>query len=278
MRWEQHAPTQLQPSAPIVERLCAPPTRSAASSAAKAFSAPAVCRSIGLSIPSQPSPTSSRNHRGRKRRSITRQGYMRLICWTGGSGALQRVRISMVSIATILVVLVALFLVGIKWTIDVIRGWPHRIPISRYLEQQRSRPVTANGQPVALMDEAGSACSALSLAFWSPGTSGPPRICSATVRARARVPGCVGGSVGGAHHAEGGQPHCQQVTTRPGHSLACTFPLLFHCWLRENPLGVVIPKSRLRGALRRPSRMGPELARVLKVMTAYILRMALYWY
>jgi hypothetical protein len=147
MRWKQHAPTQLQPSAPIVERLCAPPTRSAASSAAKTFSAPAVCRSIGLSIPSQPSPTSSRNHRGRKRRSITRQGYMRLICWTGGSGALQRVRISMVSIATILVVLVALFLVGIKWTIDVIRGWPHKIPISRYLEQQRSRPVTANRQP-----------------------------------------------------------------------------------------------------------------------------------
>ena len=101
---------------------------------------------------------------------------------------------------------------------------------------------------------------------------------STTVRARGRVPGCVGGSVGGAHHAEGGQPHCQQMTTRPGHSLACTFPLLFHCWLRENPLGVVIPKSRLRGALRRPSRMGPELARVLKVMTASILRMALYWY
>jgi hypothetical protein len=52
----------------------------------------------------------------------------------------------MVSIATILVVLVALFLVGIKWTIDVIRRWPHKIPISRYLEQQRSHPVAANRQ------------------------------------------------------------------------------------------------------------------------------------
>ena len=101
---------------------------------------------IGPSIPGLPSPTSSRNHRGRKRRSITRQGYMRLICWTGGSGSLQRVRISMVSSATILVVLVVLFLVSIKWTIDVIGGWPHKIPISRYLEQQRSRPVTANRQ------------------------------------------------------------------------------------------------------------------------------------
>jgi hypothetical protein len=53
----------------------------------------------------------------------------------------------MVSNATILVVLVVLFLVGIKWTIDVIRGWPHRIPISRYLEQQRSHPITVNRQP-----------------------------------------------------------------------------------------------------------------------------------
>ena len=94
---------------------------------------------------------------------------------------------------------------------------------------------------------AGSACSALSLAFWSPGTSGPPRICSTTVRARARVPGCVGGSVGRAHHAEGGHPHCQQVTTRPGHSLACTFPLLFHCWLRENPLSCHSEESLTRG-------------------------------
>ena len=78
--------------------------------------------------------------------SITRQAYMPLICWTGGSGTLQGVRISMVSSATILVVLVVLFLVSIKWTIDVIGGWPHKIPISRYLEQQRSRPVTANRQ------------------------------------------------------------------------------------------------------------------------------------
>jgi hypothetical protein len=53
----------------------------------------------------------------------------------------------MVSNAPILVVLVVLFLVGIKWAIDVIRGWPHRIPISRYLEQQRSHPVTVNRQP-----------------------------------------------------------------------------------------------------------------------------------
>jgi hypothetical protein len=146
MRWEQHAPALRRPSAPIVEQLCATPTRRVASCAVRP-SVRAACHSIGPSIPGQPSPTSSLNHRGRKRRSITRQGYMPLICWTGGSGTLQRVSISMVSIATILVVLVALFLVGIKWTIDVIRGWPHRIPISRYLEQQRSRPVTANRQP-----------------------------------------------------------------------------------------------------------------------------------
>jgi len=53
----------------------------------------------------------------------------------------------MVSTTTILVVLIALFLVGVRWTIDVIRGWPRRVPISRYLEQQRSRSVTANRQP-----------------------------------------------------------------------------------------------------------------------------------
>ena len=43
-------------------------------------------------------------------------------------------------------------------------------------------------------------------------------------------------------------------------------------------LGLVIPNSRLQGALRRPSRALDQSWRVLKVMTAYILRMALYWY
>jgi hypothetical protein len=56
MRWEQHAHGLLRPSAPIVERLCAPPTRSAASSGARTFFASAVYHSIGLSMPGQASP------------------------------------------------------------------------------------------------------------------------------------------------------------------------------------------------------------------------------
>jgi len=44
----------------------------------------------------------------------------------------------MISTATMLTVLVGLFLLGIKWTIDLIRGWPRKIPLSSYFEQQRS--------------------------------------------------------------------------------------------------------------------------------------------
>ena len=200
MRWEQHAPALPRPSAPIVEQLCATPTRSVASCAVRP-SVRAACHSIGPSIPGQPSPTSSRNHRGRKRRSITRQGYMRLICWTGGSGSLQRVRISMVSSATILVVLVVLFLVSIKWTIDVIGGWPHKIPISRYLEQQRSRPVTANRQPggdsfFASVLAGGQRCASCNVTFCpgcSHSTTGSTRNLPSRVGAKngpRRAPGC----------------------------------------------------------------------------------------
>jgi hypothetical protein len=41
----------------------------------------------------------------------------------------------MVSTAIILVVLIGLFLLGIKWTIDVIREWPRKKPLSSYFEE-----------------------------------------------------------------------------------------------------------------------------------------------
>jgi len=44
----------------------------------------------------------------------------------------------MISTATTLTVLLALFLLGIKWTIDLVRGWPRKRPLSSYFEQQRS--------------------------------------------------------------------------------------------------------------------------------------------
>jgi hypothetical protein len=44
----------------------------------------------------------------------------------------------MVSTAIILVVLIGLFLLGIKWTIDVIREWPRKKPLSSYFEELRS--------------------------------------------------------------------------------------------------------------------------------------------
>ncbi|PYX25107.1 MAG: hypothetical protein DMG82_06125 [Acidobacteria bacterium] len=44
----------------------------------------------------------------------------------------------MISAATMLTVLVGLFLLGIKWTIELVRDWPRKSPMSSYFEQQRS--------------------------------------------------------------------------------------------------------------------------------------------
>ena len=45
----------------------------------------------------------------------------------------------MVSTAATLIVLVALFLLGIKWTIDLIREWPRKRPLSSYFETVSKR-------------------------------------------------------------------------------------------------------------------------------------------
>jgi len=42
------------------------------------------------------------------------------------------------SSATTLTILVGLFLLGIKWTIDLILEWPRKKPLSSYFEQQHS--------------------------------------------------------------------------------------------------------------------------------------------
>ncbi len=44
----------------------------------------------------------------------------------------------MVTTITTLVGLIALFLAGIKWTIDVVREWPRKKSISNHLTDQRS--------------------------------------------------------------------------------------------------------------------------------------------
>lgn len=44
----------------------------------------------------------------------------------------------MVSTASTLAVLVALFLLGVKWTMDVIREWPRKRSISGHIAEQRS--------------------------------------------------------------------------------------------------------------------------------------------
>lgn len=44
----------------------------------------------------------------------------------------------MISAAIMLTVLVGLFLLGIKWTIELVLDWPRKSPMSSYFEQQRS--------------------------------------------------------------------------------------------------------------------------------------------
>lgn len=45
----------------------------------------------------------------------------------------------MVSTAVALIVLVPLFLLGIKWAIDLVREWPHKKPISSYFDAASKR-------------------------------------------------------------------------------------------------------------------------------------------
>ena len=45
----------------------------------------------------------------------------------------------MVSTAIALIVLVALFLLGIKWAIDLVREWPHKKPLSSYFDAASKR-------------------------------------------------------------------------------------------------------------------------------------------
>jgi hypothetical protein len=40
----------------------------------------------------------------------------------------------MISTATTLAVLIGLFLIGIKWGIDLIREWPRKKPMSSYFD------------------------------------------------------------------------------------------------------------------------------------------------
>jgi hypothetical protein len=44
----------------------------------------------------------------------------------------------MISTATTLIGLLALFLLGIKWAMDLIREWPRKSPMSSYFERQHS--------------------------------------------------------------------------------------------------------------------------------------------
>ena len=44
----------------------------------------------------------------------------------------------MISTASTLIGLLGLFLLGIKWAIDLICEWPRKSPMSRYFEQQHS--------------------------------------------------------------------------------------------------------------------------------------------
>jgi hypothetical protein len=44
----------------------------------------------------------------------------------------------MISTATTLIGLLALFLLGVKWAMDLIREWPRKSPMSSYFEQQHS--------------------------------------------------------------------------------------------------------------------------------------------
>ena len=54
----------------------------------------------------------------------------------------------MISTATTVIGLLGLFLLGIKWTIDLIREWPRKRPLSSYFEQQHSIGHSADSKAV----------------------------------------------------------------------------------------------------------------------------------
>lgn len=53
----------------------------------------------------------------------------------------------MISTATTVTGLIALFLLGVKWAVDLISEWPRKSPMSTYFEQQRSVRISAAATP-----------------------------------------------------------------------------------------------------------------------------------
>jgi hypothetical protein len=54
----------------------------------------------------------------------------------------------MVSTGPTLAVLIALFLLGVKWTMDVIREWPHKKSISSHIAEPRSVQDNSSAKPM----------------------------------------------------------------------------------------------------------------------------------
>ena len=54
----------------------------------------------------------------------------------------------MVSTGSTLAVLIALFLLGVKWTMDVIREWPRKKPISSHIAGPRSVQDNSSAKPM----------------------------------------------------------------------------------------------------------------------------------
>jgi hypothetical protein len=54
----------------------------------------------------------------------------------------------MVSTASTLAVLIALFLLGVKWTMDVIREWPRKKSISSHIAEQCSVQDSSSAKPM----------------------------------------------------------------------------------------------------------------------------------
>ena len=63
----------------------------------------------------------------------------------------------MISTATTVIGLLGLFLLGIKWTIDLIRGWPRKKPLSSYFEQQRTITNSAESKSARELPHRGKA-------------------------------------------------------------------------------------------------------------------------
>ena len=54
----------------------------------------------------------------------------------------------MVSTGSTLAVLIALFLLGFKWTVDVIREWPRKKSIFSHIEEWRSVQESSRAKPM----------------------------------------------------------------------------------------------------------------------------------